>query len=300
MNGLYKDKLVFDTTAVADSDSVGAFVRASDGTLITHTTHGAKEQLDVALSAEHDEDTAHVSGDRGIAVWAVRNDAGTAMAADGDYSPFQTDSEGRLRVSADFTADFDFVYDEDSAHSDTDPGAHMLAVRQDTLASSVSADGDYASLKLNSRGGLWSVPVGSVDDDDVDSEYPVKVGSRSEWGLLPALSADGDRADLISDKYRRAYANTGSNIAANNQAVVVDDEAAVLLAAGSQLDGRRTYMVQNLGNRPIYIGKDVNVTTANGLRVAAGATLSVELGQDVALYAISTNDGQDVRLFELA
>lgn len=48
-----KDKLIFDTTdanTIADSDSIGAFVRSSDGTLITHSTVGGKEALDVSIA----------------------------------------------------------------------------------------------------------------------------------------------------------------------------------------------------------------------------------------------------------
>src|ERR1035438_9477632 len=44
-----KDHLIFDTTdatSILDSDSVGAFVRASDGTLITHHTLGSNQHLD--------------------------------------------------------------------------------------------------------------------------------------------------------------------------------------------------------------------------------------------------------------
>lgn len=42
------------------------------------------------------EDSAHVSGDTGVAVWAVRNDnAATALtSATGDYSPIATDAQG--------------------------------------------------------------------------------------------------------------------------------------------------------------------------------------------------------------
>ena len=48
-----KDQLNFDVTdanTIADSDSVGAFVRSSDGTLITHSTVGGKEALDVSIA----------------------------------------------------------------------------------------------------------------------------------------------------------------------------------------------------------------------------------------------------------
>ena len=48
-----KDQLIFDVTdadTIADSDSVGAFLRSSDGTLITHSTVGGKEALDVSIA----------------------------------------------------------------------------------------------------------------------------------------------------------------------------------------------------------------------------------------------------------
>ena len=47
------EKLVFDVTdanTIADSHSVGAYVRSSDGTLITHSTVGGKEALDVSIA----------------------------------------------------------------------------------------------------------------------------------------------------------------------------------------------------------------------------------------------------------
>lgn len=46
------------------------------------------------------EDAAHVSGDTGVMVLAVRNDAGTVLAgATGDYIPFTTDATGAVRVT---------------------------------------------------------------------------------------------------------------------------------------------------------------------------------------------------------
>lgn len=45
------------------------------------------------------EDSVHSSGDQGIMGLGVRNDAGTALAADGDYIPFMMDSVGSLFVN---------------------------------------------------------------------------------------------------------------------------------------------------------------------------------------------------------
>lgn len=47
-------------------------------------------------------DTAFVPGSLGGLIYAVRNDAGTALALDGNYIPFTTDATGQLRVAATF------------------------------------------------------------------------------------------------------------------------------------------------------------------------------------------------------
>lgn len=45
------------------------------------------------------EDDPHATGDVGIAVWGVRQNTPTALAADGDYQPFIFDTNGRLHVT---------------------------------------------------------------------------------------------------------------------------------------------------------------------------------------------------------
>jgi hypothetical protein len=353
------DKLVFDTTAtLSDNSNVGAYLRSAAGTLLTHTTVGAKEALDVNVErflsitavsglGVFPEDSMHVSGDAGQLMLVVRNDAGGSLAGtDGDYAPLQVDSTGRLRVLADFTAAFDFVYAEDSAHTTGDSGAftlavrndaraaftsadgdyspfavdasgrlittadkaedaahgsgdfgnYVLAVRQDTLASSTSADGDYGSFKLNTRGGLWTVPVGTVADDAADSENPVKVGSRAETGALTAVS-DGDRADLLSDDFRRVWVNSGANVSVDETVVSVTTTATALPATA--LTGRRKIYIQNLDNAPIFLGGS-GVTIANGLRIAAGAVFEDEVGDDIGLFAIVSAGTAEVRILELA
>lgn len=48
------------------------------------------------------------------------------------------------------------VFTEDAAASSGDSGVPVLTVRQDTIASSTSADGDYQSAKTNSVGALYT------------------------------------------------------------------------------------------------------------------------------------------------
>jgi hypothetical protein len=141
--------------------------------------------------------------------------------------------------------------------------------------------------------------AGNVADDAVDSGNPIKVGSRSKWGALTAISQDLDRADLVSDKYRRVYVNNGPNIAARNLNITVGATEVELKSGASALEGRRLLMIQNLSNKEIYIGK-TGVLSTTGLVIAARATISLDVGQDVALFALGSTTNQDVRVFELA
>jgi len=52
-----------------------------------------------ATSLGKAEDAVHSSGDTGVMMLGVRNDAGTALAADGDYIPLSIDSSGAVRVT---------------------------------------------------------------------------------------------------------------------------------------------------------------------------------------------------------
>lgn len=143
---LGKEKLVFDATAPDETDNVGAYLRSSDGTLITHTTDGAKERMDVSSGAEHDTGTAYTAGDKGSLALAVD--------PSGDYAPLKVNADGELLVDVQINSGADKA--EDSAHVSGDIGSYVLSVREDTLATSTSATGDYQSFKTDSKGALWT------------------------------------------------------------------------------------------------------------------------------------------------
>ena len=145
-----KWKITVDTSVLANGDSIAAYLTSAAGTLLTHTTDGSDEALDVYQRGVYAEDDAHNSGDLGSFALAVRNDTpGSLVSADGDYAPLQVDSSGSLRVTS------SGVYNEDDAASNGDAGSSVLLVRQDTLAASTSADGDYGNFKSNNLGELY-------------------------------------------------------------------------------------------------------------------------------------------------
>ena len=144
----------------------------------------------------------------------------------------------------------------------------------------------------------WLVS-GDIADGAADAGDPVKVGSRSEWGALTAIAANNDRADLISDKYRRVYVNSGSNIALLQSQKNATSTGAVA-APTTALAGRRNIIVQNLSNKEVYIGSS-SVAVGDGLVLAARASISLDIGQDIPLYILgSTVTNQDIRVLELA
>lgn len=62
---------------------------------------------------------------------------------------------------------------------------------------------------------------------------------------------------------------------------------------------RKYIIIVNNGSATVYVGSSDTVTTANGLPIAAGASLSMNLGPSLQLWGISTAT-QDVRVLEAA
>lgn len=81
---------------VRDVDANASLASILADTVNIDTATAAIDATLTALSKA--EDAAHASGDRGIQALAVRKDAQGSNAADGDYTSFQTWSEGSLKV----------------------------------------------------------------------------------------------------------------------------------------------------------------------------------------------------------
>lgn len=340
--GLSKDTLVFDTTSastIADSDQVGAFLFGAGGNLVTSTTVGSDEALDVNIVQAtglgiYAEDSAASSGEDGQSILAVRQDSlASSTSADGDYGWFKQNAKGELYIKATDsdallatidadtgniagdtstiagdTTSIDSILTalskaEDAAHGSGDQGIQFLAVRNDVEGSLVDTDGDYAPLQVDSSGRLRVIGdldvVGNVADDAADSGNPLKVGSRGVSGALTALSATNDRADLLSDLYRRVWMNNSPNIASKLSAPAITTSAVEI--ASTPQAGRTRILVQNLSNLDLFVGPDNTVTVATGIRIGKGATMELPYGPDLNLWGIGdTGFVADVRVLEVA
>jgi hypothetical protein len=144
-----KGKLVFDPAATLDEqDNAGAFLRAADGLLVTQTTFGSTNRLDVNLLAEHTLGVAAAGGDKGIPAYAVDNL--------GNYAMLKVNAAGELLVDIQMISGSDKR--EDDAAASLDVGSYVLSVRQDVLGSTTSLSGDFQSFKTDSLGALWIRP----------------------------------------------------------------------------------------------------------------------------------------------
>lgn len=94
---------------------------------------------------------------------------------------------------------------EDAAAASGDTGVYVLSVRQDTLSSSTSADGDYASVKSSSTGAVYvNVAEGGIsaraeDAASAGGEDGVMVLAVRRDAASSGVSADGDFAALSVD-----------------------------------------------------------------------------------------------------
>lgn len=297
---LNKDQLVFFPADPDVGDNVGAYLRSATGDALTSTTVGGKEALDTRDVSVFAEDAGHSTGDLGQFILGVRNDANAALSGtDLDYTPIATDSAGRLKIVGTFSSNAEHA--EDAAHVSGDIGSFSLAVRQDADAA-MAADGDYTPFQTDSVGRLKVAAAvgGNVADGAADSGNPLKVGGRAVSGAVLANTgiANNDRVDFISDEYRRLYINDSAQIAiAADEVACSDTEAAVPTTA---LAGRRRMVIQNIGAKPVYIGA-TGVTDGDGLKINPSASLALELGSQVAVFAVcATGETANVRVLELA
>lgn len=304
-----KDHLIFDTTNAttrADTDNVGAWVRAGDdGTVIGHVSDalkvnfsnttiavtatdldirdlafatdkvdvsGSEVSLDAATLAALENITVSVSGNvnvtQGTSPWVVsatdldiRDLSHTQDSIKiGDGTDFLAiNADGSINVNADISVTSGAEKAEDSAHSSGDIGQYVLAVRQDTLANSVSADGDYASLKVDSLGALYVNLTNTISVNDA----------------ALANTAIASAAETLD------VANTAQNVVA------------------SPLANRKYLYIYNKDNQAMYIGAS-GVTSATGFPVSPGSYMELRAGAAVDIEFVSAKLNHEIRTMELS
>lgn len=142
------------------------------------------------------------------------------------------------------------------------------------------------------QSGAWSVSVtGEVAIRALTQADEIKSYQGGAWTVT---AEQGTSPWVVSGTLNVADPNSASK----SSAVAMGDVAAAIPATA--LAARKRMQIQNVGGEPVYLGGS-DVTAANGLVLAKGATESLEIGPDNILYGIcASGKSSNLRVLELA
>lgn len=171
-------------------------------------------------------------------------------------------------MASDFVGTSGYMKKEDVASADGDAGVGMLAVQKATPANTAGTDGDYEFLQI-SAGRLWASTqaYGDIAHDGVDSGNPVKVGAKATNVEPTAVSASGDRINLIADLVGKLivlpYANPENFVSGAITTAMTSTTTTSLIAAPAA--GLRNYITQiTVSNAHATVGTDVIIQDGSG------------------------------------
>lgn len=255
--------------AVTVSDGSGPLT--VDGTVAV-SNFPASQTVNGTVTADtnfdYPEDSVHNSGDIGAFVLAVRNDAGTPLAANGDYSPLQTNAAGELRVTTSGSSP--------TGRDDTDDQASVAT----GLAVGVDRQYVYDGTNWDRQrsGGVTGMAgvAGAEAHDAPATGNPILNGMRASIAAPAAVSADADVVNMWATRNgaQRVY---GSRRRRTGLYYASLGNTTVTAAADGALVGR-FWLVNPVGStvfgavRKVYM----SMTTGSGLLVLTSPTFTVE------------------------
>ena len=250
-----------------------------------------------ALLTTIDADTSAIAGDTAAMVVDLAAIEVLLTAIDADTSTIAADTTS---IDTNIAA---FTKVEDTAAGDGYSGIPIFATRQDTLSSLVSADGDFAGLKVNDVGRLYVTSDISPDvaDDAVSTGNPLFVGgiSHDQSSVLGAVSAGGDRTHLLMDLYRRVFTNTAANVGWQVTAFTAGTSSAQMDT--SALAGRTKAVIQNQSEtNSVWVKNTTAVADNSSIEIPPCASMEFEWGESLPIHIISDAAAQPVAFMEAA
>jgi len=271
-----KGRLVFNSTTPSKGDEVAAYIFGDNR--ITSTDVDGDEGLDVNVLNDLNCDldgvynvSTNADPDNVGLIGHVRNatPGDTHQTLRWTGAAPSSDSVDPANLQAMDVNGFDMGWDTD--HWDR---IHATAGAKHVYIDDVNSSAEFPI-------------VGDVADDTADSGNPIKIGWRATNAALTELSAANDRADGISDIYRRQMVNNAPNVGISGAVVAVDETGPDQLD-GTKQSGRLWVILQNQSSDPAFIGgSGVTATGATkGFELPGGATEQLPLGEFVDVYAI--------------
>lgn len=220
------------------------------------------------------------------------------------------------------------VFAEDAAAASGDLGQAILLVRQDTLAASTSADGDYGHFKSSNLGELYvkdtsvlaAIGTGNADlasilaeiqalsfaEDSAHSSGDMGIGAlavRNDNAATTLTSANGDYSFFAVDSKGRQFTVESVPQSGSHGSVDVAATATLIVASAAE---RREFIVQNSGAEWIAIGFSNSVTydaaapnSTDGILIPPGGEKFLEIGTGIDAYGIAEANTSKVRYAQL-
>lgn len=302
-------KLVFDTTDAttqAASSNVGAYVRSSDGTLITHTQVGADEGLDVYLLNTSLTVTATDFDIRDLSA------ASDSVSISDGTDTLEINADGSINVNATISATDLDIRDLTHVSDSIRLGDGTTLFTGTTVGADTGLDVNLinANIEVTQGTSPWVVGDGggslTVDAVDLDiRDLTAASDSVQAWaydGAGTAITSTLEGAKQALDVYVAnsidvddGLANTAIATAAN--ALDVANTAEDLVA--SPLANRKYLYAYNNGNKAAYIGAS-GVSAANGFPIFPGGLLEMRAGPSIVIEWVADDTNQEMRTLELS
>jgi uncharacterized protein YfiM (DUF2279 family) len=314
-------KLVFDTTDAdtqAASSNVGAYLRASDGTLLTHTDVGGKKALDVRVAEGINVEVDLDAADDSVAAW-LSDGAGNAISSTGGAIHI-SDAGGSLTVDATDLDIRDLAFATDSVDvsgssvsitgdvnvtQGTSPwvvSATNLDIRDLVFATDkVDVSGSEVSLDSATLAALENITVSATDLDirDLDAAQD-SVESWLNDGAGNAITSTAGALDVnIASGSLTVNDAALADTAIKALAETVTGTAAQIVDGADELAARKYLFLYNNGSKEVYIGQ-TGVTVSSGFPIPPGSILEARIGAAVDIHAVSQGGSQNVRTLQLS
>ena len=256
-----KDQIVFDTTVSdADRDNIGAYLRSSDGTLLTHTTVGGREALDVYVANDLDIDVD------------LDHTEDSVRLGDGTNFLTSTTNGGDIGLDVNLINDNIEVTQGTSPWVIGDGGGSITVDAVDLDIRDLSAAQDNVASWTHDGTGT------AITSTLVSGDQALDVNVSNAISIEDVALADTDLATTATSVTTTAG---GTNL------------------IGTALTDRKYLFIHNEGNRKMYIGK-TGVTTATGFPVSVGSRIELRAGAALDLYGITATGTADARMLELS
>ncbi len=194
---------------------------------------------------------------------------------------------------------------EDAAHASGDTGVAILAVRRDAAASGAGADGDYATINVDSTGRMYVVLSGTAANDTLKAEDASHTSGDAGVAMLAVRrdtaavgsGTDGDYSTVNVDANGRVHTRVGY---VDPPATVFHGQKNVTLAGTEETLAASQALTQgvlvkaklaNTGN--VYVGKNP-VTSGTGFELDAGESVFVSVADITTVWIDVSVSGEGV------